>query len=322
MQADFGLVSVLTLLAVLAAWFTAWLNYRTRPLALRIRELHSAALKAEISRWEREIHELCYPEYYPGVQVPKERLPVEDHVLFPDIFWHLPPGMDLQELWLEYKHNVLELHGAIHLAYQLARDAVDQMCHSLEGDVEPTDNAYDKLLKVCQTRAMGQSSTSLQESHFSHLKPESRLPILLSWGPTGIASGRTRVVLEGFDIRFRQALCAEAGAYHDEIENAWRLVMRHDSSLAVLRNTVVTHLKTLQCLPLLPNQCEHLEASADRLAPHIQWGSRLQWVLLAVGISTFIVGIILEVNPEGVLPLALYGTGAILMVLALLLTKR
>lgn len=83
-------VVLISLIGVLAAWYTAYLNWKTRPVFLAAKEKHSADLKNVLDSLKTELCGVFPNENLPYAEEPSTlRLPVEERVLFKDLQNHL-----------------------------------------------------------------------------------------------------------------------------------------------------------------------------------------------------------------------------------------
>ncbi len=120
-------IAVVMFLATLAAFFTAYLVYRTRPLLMRTKELHSEHLKSVLDDWKNELFQHGMPKLgEPWQESDTFGLSVEGTVLFLDLRNHIGGDLTLFKQWQAFKLKRQDVRTAQLNLYCRVKDYVKQ----------------------------------------------------------------------------------------------------------------------------------------------------------------------------------------------------
>ena len=102
------ILAIAACISAIVACYTAYLNYRSRPVLMRSIARHSNDLKRIALEWREQIPQAMRPDLARGGapsawRAPeKVHLPIEDEFLFGDMANHLPAEIPLLDTWTEY----------------------------------------------------------------------------------------------------------------------------------------------------------------------------------------------------------------------------
>lgn len=120
-------IAVVMFLATIAAFLTAYLVYRTRPLLMRTKELHSEHLKSVLDDWKNELDHHGMPKLsVPWQESDPFGLPVEGTVLFSDLTNHIGRDLTLFKQWNAFKVKRQDARTAQLTLYCRVKDYVKQ----------------------------------------------------------------------------------------------------------------------------------------------------------------------------------------------------
>lgn len=97
-------IAIVMLMAATAAVITAYMNYRSRPILIRTKEMHSEDLKRVLEWWRDGIASQGIPELHKPIDKATDfSLPAERSILFADLKRHIPRDSYLFNKWDDFK---------------------------------------------------------------------------------------------------------------------------------------------------------------------------------------------------------------------------
>lgn len=105
-KAELG-IAIASGVAAVGTFVTAYLMYRSRPLAMRTLEKHSEELRAVLKSWEDEFDQYCFDAQWQANLVAPSHFGIEANPLFDDLANHMPSGIALIEDFKELKDDLL-----------------------------------------------------------------------------------------------------------------------------------------------------------------------------------------------------------------------
>ncbi len=165
-----AVATIASFLAAFAAWGTAWLIYRSRPLAVRAIELHSKQFQEKLlPDWKSSVPGCPnISSYYVDTWAFSSGVlsQIENSQLFQDLPNHIPSSSSLMPLWQNYRKDWEGLEKSRRAFVRKIRDFVDQAAKDigllgvgLEKDRNCiferhfVERYYNAILELCQKRA-------------------------------------------------------------------------------------------------------------------------------------------------------------------------
>ena len=284
------LASISAVIAALAAWFTAWLLYRTRPLAIRAMEMHSQKLQIEVlPRW-KDLISSNFPkvhEYNTDKRLFSQTISsMQEKPLFKDLMNHVPMNSSLQSLWQDYieKWDSLENNRitlAIKIKENIQNRAIDIGLKGVKSGQALNINYIREELFV---RDYYEALIGLAEGdarNYQNLKEKiSQFTIVITEKPYQLKIGTVIWVFLSAKARASKArgllteLVDELPTFKPTNETTTFLEMAQqlkveNHNLMELSNQILKEIDFLASLPLLPNpDCPLLKASTYSIWPN------------------------------------------------------
>lgn len=273
--------SIFLFLAVIAAFLTAYLNWRNSPILMATKEKHSSDLMSLLSSWKDELSKAGIPDYTRVHQEQRE-FSVEKHILFKDLENHVPKELRIFEIWREFLAKRVELDTMIANFYQETHEFLEHRSgiHVLNQDetnnqsnVGITYHALDWLYLNTLWLAHGSPSNVLNievvdpKTGFVHLNHDSGN----RWAYLNPRNHNPEVVKDFFNVLWENLRNDASGTIEQEHLLKARKVVAIRKELVELRDNILDIISEVQCIPILTGNCRHIDRARESLWPFRQF---------------------------------------------------
>jgi uncharacterized membrane protein len=269
--------STFLFLAVVAAFLTAYLNWRNSPILMATKEKHSSDLMTLLSRWKDELSQEGIPDYT-KVHQEQRGFSVEKHILFEDLKNHIPKELRIFELWREFLAKRIEVDTMIASFYQETHEFLENRSGIHVLSREETNNqsavgityyAMDWLYLNILWLAQGSPSDALNieiadpRTGFVHLNHSSGN----RWAYLSPHFHNPEVVKDFFNVLWENLRNDAPGTLEQEHLSRAKEVVAARKELAALRDNILDKISEAQCIPILTGNCRHIDRARERLWP-------------------------------------------------------
>lgn len=266
-------IAVATLVAALGAVSTAYLNYLTRPLLIRTREVHSDSLKEVLRDW-RQATSNCVPD----ISVPLSRvlgkpLDVEGLVLFADLKEHVSNDIAVFEHWKCFRgRQGLVCRRGTELLAAVSGYLAGQGRVPVSESHDATGFGFSKwcvdwLYCVAVEKAQGRPAA--MDSNF-RLQGQGS-PFVLVYGSEPFARTdselKAKFLEELLQTTVDQINREVASSAAFDLLKAARELVECQAALEEEYRSLLKAIDSALAIPILPGDCEHIRRATDSFWP-------------------------------------------------------
>jgi len=268
-------IAIIMLLAATAAFITAYVNYRTRPLLIRTKEMHSEDLKRVLDLWIEELDFQGVPALYMLLREATDlNFAVEDNILFADLKNHVPRDIDLFGQWDAFKEQRrlfddkrLALYTSIKKYLKLygRLDVLSEFTDSLIGF---SRSCADWLYKSVADKADG-GKISINPQFQIETLPDGQANLRLYGDYFARAETQfsAKAIEELLTMTVAQIDQDEPGPAAYDLLTEARNLANEQTKLKGQRQALFSSIEAARAIPILTGNCEHIARAREPFWP-------------------------------------------------------
>lgn len=266
-------IALIALGGIIAAFFAAFLSWRSRALLLATKEKHSRDLMGILDIWTQDVANIL-PDDTPPLDetLPSDKtiFSIETNILFSDLENHIPAELGIFKTWDSFKSSWQNLQTRRITYYQSIRNHLERFS-GLKSLTFAEENGQNlgithSCLQWMYTNILGKAkgkSISLPELFIPDAYPNELMTSGQVWSWTNtppLFKSLLITVIE--NIENEQSNVAE----YDLLVKA-REMLESQRELEQLKENLLSKIAEAKAIPILTGDCKHLKRAMEPLFP-------------------------------------------------------